>query len=100
MRRLNNSDCKYQLQRYEILCSGYVWVLNDSSKRFVFGTKFKKATDSFIEKQKKKKKNSFTFEFQFLFDIRNDDSYPTLKGTVMRIEKQNRRDHFNSNNKC
>ena len=80
--------CKYRLQIYETLCSGYVWVLYDSPKRFVFGTKLKKTT------------NSFKFEFKFLFDIRNDDSYPTLKGTVMRIEKQNRRDHFNSNNKC
>ena len=28
----------------------------------------------------------FTLEFQILFDIRNDESYLTLKGTVMRIE--------------
>ena len=56
-------------------------------KRFVFGINFKKTTDLFI------------FEFQYLFDIRNDEIYPTLKGTVMRIEKVNRRDHFNSNNK-
>ena len=41
----------------------------------------------------------FTFEFQFLFDLRNDESYLTLKGTVIRIVKPGRRDHFNSNNK-
>ena len=80
--------CKYRLQRYETLCSGYVWVLYDSSKRFAFGTKLKKTT------------NSFKFEFKILFDIRNDDSYPTLKRTVIQIEKQNRCDHFHSYNKC
>ena len=39
------------------------------------------------------------FEFQFLFDMRNNESYLTLKGTVMRIEKLDRYFHFNSNNK-
>ena len=35
-----------------------------------------------------------TLEFQVVFDIRNDESYLTLKGTVMRY-------HFiNSNNTC
>ena len=42
----------------------------------------------------------FTLEIQFLFDIRNDESYLTFKGTVMRIDKLNRHDHFNSNNTC
>ena len=37
----------------------------------------------------------FTLEIQFLFNIRNDESYLTLKGTVMRIDKLNRHDHFN-----
>ena len=85
--RFNNSNCKYRLQTYEILCSGYIWVLYASSKRFVFGTNLKKTMDL------------FTFKFQYLSDIRNDESYPTFKGTVTRIEKVNRHDHFNSNNK-
>ena len=42
----------------------------------------------------------FTLEIQFLFDIRNDESYLTLKVTVMRIDKLNRHDHFNSDNTC
>ena len=37
----------------------------------------------------------FTLEFQFLFDTRNDENYLTLKGTIMRIEKLNRRYHVN-----
>ena len=41
-----------------------------------------------------------TLEIQFFFDIRNDESYCTLKVTVMRIDKLNRHDHFNSNNTC
>ena len=41
-----------------------------------------------------------TPEFQFLFDIRNNESYLTLKGTVMRTEKLDRRDDFTSNIKC
>ena len=40
----------------------------------------------------------FTLEIQFLFDIRNGESYLTLKVTVMRTGKLNRYDHFNSNN--
>ena len=37
----------------------------------------------------------------FLEPIRkNGDSYLTLKGTVMQIEKLNRCDPFNPNNKC
>ena len=42
----------------------------------------------------------FTLEIQFLFDIHNDESYLTLKGTVMRIDKLNRHNHFNSDNTC
>ena len=42
----------------------------------------------------------FTLEIQFLFDIRNNESYLTLKVTVMRIDKLNRHDHFNSDNTC
>ena len=42
----------------------------------------------------------FTLEIQFLFVIHNDESYLTLKGTVMRIDKLNRHDHFNSDNTC
>ena len=34
------------------------------------------------------------------FAKRNDDSYITLNGTVIRFEKLARRDHFNSSNKC
>ena len=41
-----------------------------------------------------------TAEFQFLFDIRNNESYLTLKGTVMRTEKLDRRDDFTSNITC
>ena len=41
----------------------------------------------------------FILEFQF-FDIRNDESYLTLKDTIMLIEKLNRRYHFNSDNAC
>ena len=41
----------------------------------------------------------FILEFQF-FDIRNDKSYLTLKGTIMLIEKLNKRYHFNSDNTC
>ena len=37
----------------------------------------------------------FTLEFQFLFDTHNDENYLTLKGTIMRIEKLNRRYHVN-----
>ena len=40
----------------------------------------------------------FTLEIQFLFDIRNNESYLTLKGTVMRIDNLNKHDHFKSNN--
>ena len=40
----------------------------------------------------------FTLKFQFIFDTHNDESYLTLKGIVMRIDKLNRRDHLN--NKC
>ena len=32
--------------------------------------------------------------------MHNDESYPPLIGTGMRIEKLNRRDQCNSNNKC
>ena len=41
-----------------------------------------------------------TLEIQFLFDVRNDESYFTLKVTVMRIDKLNRHDHFNTDNTC
>ena len=42
----------------------------------------------------------FTLKIQFLFDIRNDESYLTLKGTVIRIGKLNRHGHFNSDDTC
>ena len=42
----------------------------------------------------------FTLKIQFRFDIRNDESYLTLKGTVIRIGKLNRHDHFNSDDTC
>ena len=42
----------------------------------------------------------FIFEFRFFFDMRNDESYLPLKGTGMQIEKLNRRNQCNSNNKC
>ena len=40
------------------------------------------------------------FKIQFLFDIRNNESYLTLKGTVIKIGKLNRHDHFNSDDTC
>ena len=42
----------------------------------------------------------FTLEIQFLFDMCNDESYLSLKGTVIRIDKLNRHDHFDSNSTC
>ena len=42
----------------------------------------------------------FTLEFQFLFSVHNDERYLSIESTVMRNEKLNRPDHFNSNNTC
>ena len=40
----------------------------------------------------------FTLEIQFLFDTRNDESYLTLKDTVIINDKLTRHDHFNPDN--
>ena len=42
----------------------------------------------------------FTLEFQFFFSVHNDERYLSIESTVMRNEKLNRPDHFNSNNTC
>ena len=54
-------------------------VLYASSKRFVFTTISKNTT---IQSQIARI-TLFTLRFQFLFDIRNDESYFTYKGTVL-----------------
>ena len=64
-------------------------VLCDNSKKFVFGINSRKQLIQF----QVTRITLFTLEFQFLFDIRNDESYLTLKGTVMWIEKLNTRNH-------
>lgn len=58
---------------------GTYMVLCDNSKKFVFGINSRKQLIQF----QVARITLFTLEFQFLFDIRNDESYLTLKGTVM-----------------
>ena len=54
-------------------------ILCDNSMKFVFGINSRKQLIQF----QVARITLFTPEFQFLFDIRNDESYLTLKGTVM-----------------
>ena len=58
---------------------GTYMVLCDNFKKFVFGINSRKQLIQF----QVTRITLFTLEFQFLFDIRNDESYLTLKGTVM-----------------
>ena len=58
---------------------GTYMVLCDNSKKFAFGINSRKQLIQF----QVTRITLFTLEFQFLFDIRNDESYLTLKGTVM-----------------
>ena len=74
----------------------------------IYGSYMLASRDSFLEPIQKTqmiqsqvaKITLFTLKIQFRFDIRNDESYLTLKGTVIRIGKLNRHDHFNSDDTC